>query len=191
MCKRWYFDFNSGALDTSIMCESRFAYSVTMFSRAVRYSQCNRATCPPHRGSRRHGTRSLPVPPCPRRKGEKERKMRILRLRRARADHKVSSAEMHVKRFKRAPEVSFALSFPSHPTRSSFPLLLSPSLVVESIFSTAPVAAFSRARRARLGCILLRFETSHGRDSSLFAYLPYTYPPASGNPPNPPRCGKR
>lgn len=44
--------------------------------------------------------------------------MRILRLRQAQTDHKVSSAEMHVKRFKRAPEVSFALSsssFPSYP----------------------------------------------------------------------------
>lgn len=42
-------------------------------------------------------------------------------------DHKVSSAEMHVKRFKRASEVSSALSssfstssFPSHPIRSRF-----------------------------------------------------------------------
>lgn len=76
-----------------------------------------------HRGSRRYGARSLPVPLCPLSPGgkERERKMRILRLRRARVDHKVSSAEMHVKRFKRAPEVSFALSFPSLTTlRSSF-----------------------------------------------------------------------
>lgn len=66
-----------------------------------------------HRIARIRCPFSLPVPGGKRRK-RRERKMRIFQLRRAQLDHKVSSAEMHVKRFKRAPEVSFALSFPSH-----------------------------------------------------------------------------
>lgn len=116
-------------------------------------------------------------------------------------DHKVPSAEMHVKRFKRAPEVSFALSssfsssssFPSHPA-ISFPMLLSRhhphrrvNLFHVAVSGRVPTSLRERALHIVTGCIPPRFETSHERDSSLFAY-----PPASGFLPScAPRDGKR
>jgi len=80
--------------------------------------------------------RFLPSPAAKRerkREGGAGRKMRVSSISPKRG-HKVSSAEMHVKSFKRAAEVSFALpssSFPlarppASPTTISFPLLLPP-----------------------------------------------------------------
>lgn len=76
----------------------------------------------PIHGSRRYDTVSLPIPVSfEEKEGEKNAHSST-----SRTDHKVSSAEVDVKRFKRAPEVSFAPSpsFPSHPT-IPFPLLFS------------------------------------------------------------------
>lgn len=90
----------------------------------------------------------------------------------------MSSAEMHVKRFKCAPEVSFApsfsssLSFPSHPIRSRFhcSFRYSPHRRV-NLFHVAVSSRVltSCASYIVTGCIPPLFETSHGRDSSLFA----------------------
>lgn len=116
-----------------------------------------------------------PVPGERERKERKGEKCAFFDFAERGANYKVSSAEMHVKRFKRAPEVSFALSFPSHPTiLVSIAPFAQPRRRVNLFYGAGSRVLTSSARPpTRLGCILLRFETSHGRDSSLFAYLPY------------------
>lgn len=110
----------------------------------------------PIRGSRRYLFRfPVPVSSRSRKKREREKSAHSSTSPSADEDHKVSSAEMHVKRFKRAAEVSFVLYRPRSRRRPRRFLLtlrsrlptapFATSLIVESIFSTSlSVAAFSR-----------------------------------------------
>lgn len=167
-----------------------------LFVRTANVIQRSQAICPFTLSTEVVGmiSISLPVPvssPRSRRKREREKNAHSSTSPSADGDHKVSSAEMHVKRFKRAPEVSFAPCRLRSRRRRRFPLTLRSPFHCSfryhphrrvNLFHVAVSSRRSHElrerellHRHRMHSTTARFETSHERDSSLFAY-----PPANG-----------